>query len=46
METNMIDVKDLTFSCSDNPFIESVSFDVRKGQIFGIILSKELRSIL
>jgi len=33
----MIRVKDLRFSYTKHPFIENISFDVRKGEIFGFL---------
>ncbi len=33
----MISVKDLRFSYTKRPFIESMTFDVRKGEIFGFL---------
>jgi fluoroquinolone transport system ATP-binding protein len=33
----MISVKDLRFSYTNRPFIENMSFDVKKGEIFGFL---------
>lgn len=33
----MISVKDLSFSYTNRPFIENMSFDVREGEIFGFL---------
>ena len=33
----MISVKNLRFSYTKQPFIENMSFDVRKGEIFGFL---------
>jgi len=33
----MIRVKDLSFSYTKHPFIENISFDVKKGEIFGFL---------
>ena len=33
----MINVKDLTFSYTNKPFIERINFDVKPGEIFGFL---------